>query len=212
MPFNQITKGPSGANGGNQSSPGLVLDTQNNICASVGDSRVEAIHQTSLQILTAQVALTAITTAQNLINKAINGGLLNRIGRTIQISGSLIYTSPGTTAPVITIALVVNGVTLCSIVLGAISTTASANMPIQFQFTFTTVSVGAAGTIESHGWVCANLSANTPAAAATEFMDTNTAVSGAVNMNAAGAIAVTIAANSVVTSAQLRQAMIEVVS
>lgn len=209
--LDQTTKGPSGTSGGNMNSPGLSLDTQNNILASVGDSRTEKIVQSMLAYLTAQTALTTVTTAQNLINQTLNAGVLNRTGRTICITGFGIYTTPGTTTPVFTIALLLGAVSLCSISSAALSSTASTNMPFQFSFTATVVSTGTGATLEVHGYLTINISANTPAAAAAAYCDTNTAVSSAVDLTGAGitALKVQVSANSAISSIQLRQATIE---
>jgi len=194
------------------SSGSVVLDQTNGILECVPNNRVMSADRTCLFFpLGSQTALVTITTAQNLINKTLNAGVLNKITRTMIIRGSLIYTSPGGSTPTITLAVTLGGVALCSITTGAINTTASTNMPIQFEFTIQTASTGSAGTIESHGRVDANLTANTPAAAPTPALDTNTAVSSAVNLTTALALLVTIAASSTVTSAQLKLATIEVV-
>lgn len=212
-PFAQITKGPSNTTGKNFSPQSLSLDSQNNILASVGDSGQEQVHQTALKILNAQTALTAITTAQNLINFALNKGVLNRLNRTLLISGSLVYTSPGTTTPTISIAIALGATVLCTITTAAISSTASTNMPIQFAFQLDVASVGAAGTLETHGQVSANITANTPAAAISTFLDTNTAVSSAVDLTSQLALTVTIASSGAgITGATLRQATVELVA
>lgn len=211
MPFDQITSGPSGPTNGNNNSPGLTLDTTNNIVASVGTSHTESIFQATLALFQGLAALTTITAAQNLISKALGSYLLNRAGRTIRVKGWFIYTSPGTTTPTITVALVLGATTLCTITTAALSSTASTNMPVQFEFVFSTVTTGATGTIEAHGSVSANISANTPAAATVQYSDTNTAVSSAVNLQSALTLAVTLAASSTITSAQLRLGTIEIV-
>ena len=209
-PFAQITQAPPVPSGQNTNQQALIFDRKSNIVESVGDAGIAAALQTALFIQTAQTALTAITTAQNFFNKTLAAGVLNKLNRTIQITGSFIYTTPGTTAPVMTITLVLGGVTLCAITAAALSTTASSNMPVQFSFTFNVVSTGASGTIESHGFVNANISANTPAAAANTYNDTNTAVSSAVNLTSALALQVQISSTLAITSAQLRQLSIEI--
>lgn len=216
MSFDQITKGPSNTSGGNLNSPGLTLDSQNNLVAAVGDTRTERLFQAILAAITAQTALTNVTTAQNLINQTINKGLLNRAGRTVCITGFGIYTSPGTTTPTITIALVLGAVTVCSITSAAISATASTNMPFQFLFEFTVVSTGATATVEAHGYFTINISANTPAAAAADYCDTNAAVSSAIDLTGDSSgittLQVQVSATSAISSIQLRLATIEVLS
>jgi hypothetical protein len=208
MGADRITAGPLTAAGNNPFDvQALVLDALNGILEMSGNDHVMRGVQTMNFMLNAQAALSAITTAQNLINRSFNPGALNKISRTLVVEGQFIYTTPGTTTPTITIALVLGGVTLCSVTTAALSATASANMPVQFYFTLSVVSTGAAATIEAHGNLNANISANTPAAAVSQFVDTNTAVSAAVNLAAATTLQLTIAASSVITSVQLRQAL-----
>jgi hypothetical protein len=212
-PFAQITQGPANTSGKNTNQQALVFDRQNNVVSSVGDAGTEQAHQTSMAVLNAQTALTAITTAQNLLSVTLNKGFLNRLARTLLVSGSIIYTSPGTTTPTISIAVKLGSVTLCTITTAAISSTASTNMPIQFAFQLDVAAIGASGTIEAHGQVSANLSANTAAAAITTFLDTNTAPSSAVDLTTSLALAVTIASSGAgITGAQLRQATLELVA
>lgn len=212
-PFAQTTKGPSNTTGKNFSPQSLSLDTQNNVLSSVGDAGQEQAHQTAVLALNAQTALTAITTAQNLVALTLNKGFLNRIKRTLLVSGSLVYTSPGTTTPTISIAITLGGVTLCTITTAAISSTASTNMPIQFQFQIEVAATGATGTLETHGQVSANLTANTPAGQIATFLDTNTAVSSAVDLTSSLALACTIASSGAgITGATLRQGTIELVA
>jgi hypothetical protein len=209
-PFAQITQAPPNPTGQNTNQQALIFDRKSNIVESVGDAALAAALQTALFIQTAQTALSAITTAQNLFNKTLALGVLNKLNRTIAVSGSLIYTTPGTTTPTMTIALVLGGVTLCTITTAALSATASTNMPVQFSFIFTVASTGSSGTIEAHGFINANISANTPAAASNTYNDTNVAVSSAVNLTSALALQIQISASLAITSAQLRQLAIEV--
>jgi hypothetical protein len=212
MSITRITQGPlttAGTNPYDQQS--VVLDVVNNIMETSGNSHVLAACQTALAVIGPQTALTTITTAQNLISKVLGAGALNKLNRTLLIEGTLIYTSPGTTTPTISIAVTLGGVTLCTITTAGVSSTLSTNMPIQFAFLLNTSAVGSAGTIESHGTVSANITANTPAAAVASYSDTNTAASSAVNLTTALTLLVTIAASSTITSAQLRLASINVV-
>jgi hypothetical protein len=213
MGVDRITSGPLTAAGTNPyDQQALVLDAQNNILETSGSSRALAAARSAQAVIGAQTALATVTTAQNLISRNLNAGVLNKLGRTFIIKGWLIYTTPGTTTPTLTIALTLGGVTLISIVTAGLSATASTNMPTYFEFTFQTVSTGPTGTIEAHGQVNANISANTPAAALAQYVDNNIAVSSAVNLNSALALAVTVAGSSAITSIQLRQATIEVVN
>ena len=84
-------------------------------------------------------------------------------------------------------------------------------MPFSFDFSLSVAAGGAsAATIEAHGEVKINITANTPAAAAATYLDGNTAVIGSLNLEQALTLAVTIAASLTVTSAQLLFATIEV--
>lgn len=188
----------------------LVLDVTNNILETSGTNRVMSADRTCLFVLGTQTALASVTTAQNLIAKTLNAGVLNKLNRMVIVKGSVLFTTAGTTTPTLTLALTLGGVALVTIVTAATSATASTNMPLQFEFTLQTVATGQSGTIEAHGRVDANISANTPAAAIATYCDTNTAVSSAVNLNTALPLAVTVAASSVVTSVQLRLATVEV--
>jgi hypothetical protein len=70
------------------------------------------------------------------------------------------------------------------------------------------VTLGAAATIESHGRLNANIGTVAAAAIAT-YLDTNTAVSAAVNLLGAATLSVTIAASAAIPSAQLRSVRLE---
>lgn len=212
MSFELITSGPSNSSGQNpQATPnGLAFDKQNNLLATVGIAGLEQLCEAIIQSLQEQTALTAITAAQNLISLNLNSYLLNRTNRNVRIRGRGIYTSPGTTTPTITLAVVLGSTSLVSITTAGISSTASTNMPFAFDFNLSVATPGgSAAQIEAHGEVKANISANTPAAAAAVYLDTNTAVVGSLNLQQALTLNVTIAASSTVTSAQLLSAQIE---
>jgi hypothetical protein len=191
----------------------LIADAQNGILSMVtgtlGAPSGKVSAQSALYIIPTQTAVTAITTAQTLFSKALNAGALNVAGRTGLFTAYGIYTSPGSSTPTMTFALTLGGVTLMTVTTAAISTTASTSLQWQFTCQFTVVTAGASGTIEAHGNVGVNISANTPGAALAEYADQNTAVSSAVNLTTALTIALTIAASSTVTSAQLRLGSIE---
>ena len=211
-PFAQITSGPATSTGKNTNIGALIFDKVSNIVESVGNAGLASAQQTALYVLTAQTALTAITTAQNFFSQLLAASVLNKLNRTLLISGQFLYTSPGTTTPTISISVVLAGVTLCTITSAAISATASTNAPGYFQFELTTVSTGSAGTIEAHGQFSLNIAGGAPAAAIATYLDTNTAVSSAINLGIANQLQVQIAASAAITSAQLRQFTVEVVS
>jgi hypothetical protein len=156
-------------------------------------------------VLPAQTAKTAITTAQTLLSFAFAAGALNVIGRKLRVKGVLIYSTTAANVATISFALKLGTVTLCTITTAATNTTASTSLPIHFEFELTVVTLGATATLESHGRVEANIG-TTAAAAVAVYLDTNTAVSSAVNLTAAETLSVTIAASAAVPTAQLRSA------
>ncbi len=209
MGADRVTVGPLSSNATNSfDTQALVQDVQNNTLSVSGSSRKLAVLQSAIAVLPAQTALTAITAAQVVLSQAFNPGALNVVNRTLRVSGSLIYSTTATNVATISLALVLGGVTLCTITTAATNTAASANLPIQFEFELNVVSLGASATVESHGWVAANIGTVAAAAIAT-YLDTNTAVSSAVNLLTAATLQLTIAASAAVPSAQLRQATIE---
>jgi hypothetical protein len=191
----------------------LIADAQSGILSMVTGTISEPSGKTAMQsalsIIQTQTAVTAITTAQNLFSRALAANVLNQVGRTVLFSAYGVYTTPGTSTPTMTIALTLGGVTIMTVTTAALSATASTNLQWQFVCQFTVVTAGAAGTVEAHGNLAANISANTPGSALSEYADQNTAVSGAINLTTALTIALTIAASSAVTSAQLRIGSIE---
>lgn len=211
--FETISSGPSNASGQNPGAApnGLALDKANNLVCSVGTAGTEQLLTAVIKTLQEQTALTAITTAQNLLSFTAPAFLLNRLNRTLRIKGRGIYTTPGTTTPAVTLAVNLDGTTsLVSIATAALSGTASTNMPFEFEFTLSTAATGsAAASLECHGKVACNISANTPAAAVATYLDGNTAVVGTLNLQTQHVVNVTIAADSAVTSAQLLFATIE---
>jgi hypothetical protein len=210
--FAKTTFGPPAPTGLDTNKHSLIADVKSGIVEMVDDAGVSHGIQTSLLVLLAQTALSNITTAQNLISQALNAGALNKLKRTIQVSGWVIYTSPGTTGITLTIALKLGATTLCTITLPIGNTAARTNAPIQFQFVLEVAATGSAGTIESHGSIMADLNA-AAGASITNILDANVAVSSAIDLTAAQTLAVTIACAGVtLTSAQLRMAQIEVVN
>ena len=211
--FAQVTTGPNGTNACPPGQPPFfIADKSSNIISSCGNSGIAQAHQTALATFSAQTAVTAVTTAQTMASVAMPANLQNFPGRTLRLCGYGIYTSPGTTTPTLTFQLTEGGITPVAITSAAVSSTASTNMPFQFCFDLTTVALGAAGTLEAHGELAINITANTPAAAMVTYGDTNTAVSSAISLFAANTLAVQVAASSTITSVQLRQLTVELVS
>lgn len=210
--FDVITNGNSGPTGGQTSAPGTSFDQVNNLLSTVGNARTETLLMAAIEALGPQTALTAITVAQDLISFTLPSWLLNRTLRRMRIRGRGIYTSPGTTTPVITLALSLGGTGVCSIASAALSSTASANMPFAFEFEVVSIVTGAAGAIEVHGKMQMNITANTPAAAAATYLDANDAETTAFSLEEELALLVTVAANSAISSLQLRDAVIEMLN
>lgn len=207
-PFAKITSGPANPGGTDTDKQSLIFDKQNGIVESVNDAGLMQALQMALSILQAQTALTTVTTAQNLCNIALNAGALNKKNRTLLISGTAIFTTAGT--PQITIALVIGGVTVCSIQTPAIGV-AQTNGQIQYTFTVSVVTTGTGATLEAHGMLSVQGGA-TLAAAVPAYLDQNTAVSAAVNLVIASSLQVTIASTVSLSSAQLRQQTVEVLN
>lgn len=187
---------------------GLVLDAANNVLYTFGASRTPAALTSALLTLGPQTALTAITTAQTLLSKAFGAGALNVVGRTVTVTGNLIYSTTSTNVATISIALILGGVTLLTITTAATNTAASTNLPINFSFTATVTATGVSGTLIATGVVNADIGTAAAADTAT-YLGTNTAVSSAVNLLTAETLSVTIAASAAVPSATLLNASVQ---
>lgn len=208
-PFAQITSGPANPTAVNTNKESLIFDRTSGIVESVRDDGAMQGLQAALKILPAQTALTTVTTAQNLMVVPLGGiGFLNKLGRTLLISGYGIFTTAG--VPQITIAIVIGGVTVCSIQTPAIGA-AQTNGQFQFSIQLSVVSTGASGTIEAHGTISVQGGA-TLAAAVPAYADQNTAPSSAINLTATNTVTATIAATVSLSSAQLRLASVEVLN
>lgn len=201
----------SGMPTGQYDSPGaLIADQISGLLAVVTKTGI-VVGSARLANIPQQTALTAITTAQNLLSQVIGAGALNLVGRTLRVKGSVIYSTTSTNVATITIALKLGSVTLCTITTAATNTAASVGLPLQFDFTLTVVSTGTAGTIQSHGQVTVNI--GTVAAPSTAiYLDTNSGVSSAVDLTIAETLTVTIAASAAVPSAQLLSASIDLLA
>jgi hypothetical protein len=208
MGADRVTYGPPFASRINPfDQKATMLDQSSGVMYSSGANRVVMAAMCAPLVLPPQTALTAITTAQNLLALAFLPGALNVTGRKLRVKGVLIYSTTITNVATLSFALTLGGVTLCTITTAATNTAASAGLPINFEFELTVVTLGAAATIESHGRVEANIG-TVAAAAVAVYLDTNTAVSSAVNLTTAATLDVTIAASAAVPSAQLRSATV----
>ena len=210
MGADKVTYGPPNAQGVNLfDQKAVVLDQINGVGYFSGSTngRKLMLAMGAPLVLPPQTALTAITTAQQLLAFTFQAGALNVVTRKLRVKGVLIYSTTIANVATISFALVLGGVTLCTITTAATNTAASANLPIAFEFELTVVTLGATATIESHGRVEANIG-TAAAAAAAVYLDTNTAVSAAVNLTADATLSLTIAASAAVPSAQLRSATV----
>lgn len=208
MGADRVTFGPPSASGVNYfDQKSLVLDQTNGVLyvSGAANNRKLMLAMGAPLVLPAQTAMTAITTAQSLLSFVFGAGALNVTGRKIRVKGVGIYSTTIANVATISIALTLGGVTLCTITTPATNTAASSNLPFEFEFELTVVTLGASATIESHGKVIANIG-TVAAAVANTYLDTNTDVSSAVNLTAAATLTVTIAASAAVPSAQLRSA------
>ena len=207
-PFAKTTFGPPAPTGQDGDKGALLADVASGIVDMVDQDGNTHGLETTLLLLQAQTALTTITTAQNLFSKALKAGALNKSGRTLRITGTVIFTT--TNATQFTIALTLGGVTLVSIQ-SAIGAAAITNGQISFELIVSVAATGSNGTLEAHGLLNCQLS-GTLSTALPQYADQNTAVSSAVNLTSALTLACTIAASASVSSAQVRQVLVEVIN
>jgi hypothetical protein len=208
MGADRVTFGPPFANGLNSfDQKAIILDQTNGVMYSSGsqNGRKAQAAMCAPLVLPPQTAKTAITAAQNLLSFVFAPGALNVTGRKLRVKGVLIYSTTAANVATVSLALSLGGVLLCTITTGATNTAPSVNLPISFEFELTVVTLGTTATIESHGVVIANIG-TAAAVAIGMYLDTNAAVSGAVNLTAAETLTVSIAASAAVPSAQLRSA------
>jgi hypothetical protein len=213
MGADRITQGSLGTTGQDvYDSPGaLIVDAVDGTIAVVTSTRTIAFAASRILNVPQQTALTAITTAQNLLSQSMGAGSLNVAGRSVRVRGTLMYSTTSTNVATITIALKLGSVTLCTITTAATNTAASTNLQIQFDFTFTVATTGTGATIQAHGRLDANIGTATSGAVTTYF-DTNTGVSSAVDLTVAETLLVTIAASAAVPSATLLSASIDLLA
>ncbi len=190
---------------------GTILDAANNVLYTFGTSRTPAAVMSSQLTLGIQTALTAITTAQNLFTQVLGPGYLNLVGRTLKVTGSLIYSTTAANAAAISIAVKLGAVTLGTITTAATNTAASTNLPINFTFTVSVASIGASGTLVTVGEMNADIGTTAASAVAT-YLDTTTTASSAADLLTTQTLAVTIAASAAVPSATLLNASVQLLS
>lgn len=210
-PFARTVLGPAAPTGLDTNKGALIADVQNGVPEIVDlNGNSHGIETMLLQLL-AQTALTTITTAQNLFSQTLPAGALNKIGRMLRITGSIVFTTASANTPTIAIALKLGTVTLCTITSAAVAASTT-NGQLQFEIIVQVATAGSSGTIESHGELLAQLSATLGTALAA-YADQNTAVSSAVNLTSSLALSATITASGgTVSSATLRQLTVEVIN
>lgn len=202
----------SGSAGKTTDSPGaLIADQLTGLLGVVTVAQGLVVGAARFANIGTQTALTAITTAQNLVSQTFSAGLLNTVGRSVRVRGSLVYNTTSTNVATITLALKLGAVTLCTMTTAATNTAASTNLPIQFDFTLTVVTTGTAATINSHGRIAANIG-TTAAPVTVIYLDTNVAPSSAIDLTIAETLTVTIAASAAVPSAQLLSAGVDLLA
>lgn len=193
-------------------SPGaLVADQITGMLGVVTQTQGVVVVSARAANIPQQTALTAITTAQTLYTQTLPAGYMNLVGRSIEVKGSVIYSTTSTNVATITIAIKLGSVTLASITTAATNTAASSNLPLTFDFILTTVTTGTSGTINAHGNVTANIGTAASPNTAT-YLDTNTGPSSAVDLTVPEALTITIAASAAVPSAQLLSGSVNVLA
>jgi hypothetical protein len=130
------------------------------------------------------VSLTNPTSATDLMtftmptNPLGNGCIINEIGRGLDIFAAGTYNLAASSTVVFTVKL--GGVTICSFTTAS-QTNTSVTLNWQIWIKSLVVSVGSAGTLETHGQLTFDSGATLPAAATT-FLDGNTGVSSAIDL------------------------------
>jgi phage baseplate assembly protein gpV len=206
--FARRTLGPPVGGTTDTNKGALIADAQTPALEFVDSSGNTHGVETTTLLLQAQTALTTITTAQNLFTLAFLAGALNKTNRALRISGTVIFTTAGT--PTITLSIKLGTVTLVAILTPAIGN-AQTNGQMAFEFIVSVATAGSSGTLETHGELTVQ-GGSALSAGVVQYLDQNTAVSSAVNLTSALTLAVTLAASTTVSSAQLRQGLIEVIN
>lgn len=166
--------------------------------------------QSSFTSLPAQTAVTSVTTAQTLgAFPALPTGFQNVVGRDLRVCGRGVFTDT-TNTPQVTISILYGGITPVSIQTAALSGTAVTNAPFDFCFTLSTASTGATGTLEAHGWMDFDDTGSTTNPKLDKYLDSNTAVSSAINLTAANTVSIQVASSASLNSMTLRYASLEV--
>jgi hypothetical protein len=189
---------------------GIILDKVNNVLYTFGENHQLAALHATLQALGIQPALANVTTARPLLSQVFGAGALNVAGRTIRVSGSLIYSTTASNDATITLTVGLGG-SGATITTAATNAAASTNLPINFSFTLTVAATGAAGSMVVLGSVNADIGTTDTAAIAT-YLAPTAGTSGPTDFLTAETLTLTIAASAALPSVQLLNAMVELVA
>ena len=156
--------------------------------------------------LNATTALATITSAQTFASIPLAANVQNSAGKVIRITGHGVFTTSN--AGTITLAVTEGGITPISVAGSANTAASETGAQFSFDYYITTASTGTAGTLESHGQFCDQLS-GTLSTAMVCTNDQNTAVSASIGLTTANTLAITFAVSgSGFSSATLRDAQV----
>jgi hypothetical protein len=157
----------------------------------------------SIANITPVTATSATTSDQSLMELALGAGYLNSLKQPFNFNGAGVYSTPTLSTPTLTYKVklcTVSGcgsgtvVTLVSIVSGAVSASAS-NANWNINLTGYTATIGTSGNMEIHGLLSVDLG-TTGTISDTIYNDTNTAVSGTIDLTAALFVDFTVATST----------------
>jgi hypothetical protein len=166
----------------------------------------------ALKVLPAQTAITTVTTIQamNSTTVTIPANALNVAGKTLHVKGYFVFSNSATT-PIVTITLKIGSVLMAAPVSTA-NVNSNSSSPAWFEFYAETVSTGASATLEAHGVLGMNVTDATNGHPLSVFSDYLAAVSSAVDLTSAQNITINMTSNATITTATLRQAVIEILN
>jgi hypothetical protein len=166
----------------------------------------------ALTVLPAQTAITTVTTIQamNSTTVTVPAGALNVVGKTLHVKGYFVFSNASTT-PAITITLKLGSVLMAAPV-SPNNANSNSSSPAQFDFYCTTAATGASGTLEAHGTLMDDTTDATAGNALLIYPDHLAAVSSAVDLTSAQNITINMTSTATITTATLRQAVIEILN
>lgn len=192
-------------------SEGMFLDKSTPQVFVSGNPRLCQPISETLSSVSAQTALTNVTTAQALFTFTPQAaGLMNFVGRAIRIKGKAIF-SNGVTTPAITISVAVGATTVCTIATAA-NANSNTNSPLEYEFTITTAATGSSGNDYCEGWVKDTVSAAwSSGTAVAEYTEGSNAVSSNYDHTAKNNFVTNIASTATLTSVTELKQTIELV-